>query len=89
MKYKVEFERTALKSLSKLDKYTLRMILNYISARLDGCENPREFGNPLSSNLAGLWRYRIGDYRIIVKIEDNKLIILVLTIGHRKETYNN
>lgn len=54
---------------------------------LEGCDNPRTFGKGLSANRAGQWRYRIGDYRLICYINDNELIILALSIGHRKEVY--
>ena len=88
MIYHVEFDKTVYKSLSKLDKYTSKMLLNWIDSKLEGCDNPRLHGKPLSSNLSGLWRYRVGDYRIIAKIEDDKVLILIVSIGHRREIYN-
>ena len=88
MKYHVEFTDSVYKELSKLDKYTAKMLINWISDKLDGTENPRTYGKALSANLVGLWQYRVGDYRIITKIEDDKLIILIIAIGHRKEKYN-
>ena len=88
MKYHVKFTDQVYKTLSKLDKYTAKMLINWISDKLDGIENPRIYGKALSANLAGLWRYRVGDYRIIAKIEDDKLIILIVTIGHRREIYD-
>lgn len=87
MKFKVEFSVSALKTLKKFDKYTQQILLNWIETNLEGCNNPRVHGKPLSANRAGQWRYRVGDYRIITLIEDNKLIILVLTIGHRRDIY--
>lgn len=50
-------------------------------------ENPRQYGKGLTANLSGQWRYRIGDYRLIAEIQDNKVVILILTIGHRLEIY--
>ncbi|MBQ7277150.1 MAG: type II toxin-antitoxin system RelE/ParE family toxin [Bacilli bacterium] len=88
MKYHVKFTDSVYKALSKLDKYTAKMLINWISDKLDGTENPRTYGKALSANLVGLWQYRVGDYRIITKIEDDKLIILIIAIGHRKEKYN-
>ena len=88
MKYHVKLTDSVYKTLSKLDKYTAKMLINWISDKLEGCENPRVYGKALSSNLSGLWRYRVGDYRIITKIEDYKLIILIVTIGHRREIYD-
>lgn len=88
MKYHIVFTESVLKTLSKLDKYTAKMLINWISDKLEGCENPRIYGKALSANLVGLWRYRVGDYRIIAKIEDGKLVILIVTIGHRREIYD-
>ena len=87
MSYTVEYTPKALKTLEKMDIFTQRMILDWIEKKLIGSENPRVFGKPLTENLQGLWRYRIGDYRIIAKIQDNRLVILLINIGHRKEIY--
>ena len=85
--YHVEFIKSVKKTLSKLDKYTQTIILNWIEKNLEGCNNPRLFGKPLSHDRKGQWRYRVGDYRIITLIQDNKLIILVIAIGHRRDIY--
>ena len=85
--YKVEYFPTAIKALEKMDNYVRRIIVEWIEKNLVDCEDPRIHGKPLSSNRAGQWRYRVGDYRIIAKIEDQKLVILVIAIGHRKEIY--
>ena len=87
MKYQVEYLPQVYKTLEKMDKYTQRIIIEWIEKNLVDCENPRIHGKPLAANRAGQWRYRIGDYRIIAKIEDNKLIILVIAIGHRRNIY--
>lgn len=87
MKYKVEYLPSVFKTLEKMDRFTKRIIVEWIEKHLVDCENPRAHGKPLSANRAGQWRYRIGDYRVIAKIEDDKLIILVIAIGHRKEIY--
>ena len=76
------------KEFKKLDNYTRRMIMSWIKKNLIGCENPRQHGKALVANRSGQWRYRIGDYRLICLIEDDELVILALTIGHRKEVYN-
>ena len=80
-------ETTALFDLEfkKLDKYTQRMIKSWICKNLVGCEDPRVHGKALSSNRKGQWRYRIGDYRLICDIQDEKLVILALCIGHRRD----
>ena len=88
MKYEVNYTAQVLKTLEKMDKFTKRILVDWIEKNLVGCENPRIHGKPLSSNRVGQWRYRVGDYRIIAKIEDDKLIILVITIGHRREVYD-
>ncbi len=88
MKYKVEFTQRALKDLKKLDRHTVALILGWIRKNLEGCENPRLHGRGLTANRSGQWRYRVGDYRLLAEIEDNKITILVLNIGHRREIYN-
>ena len=88
MKYKVEFTQRALKDLKKLDRHTAALILGWIRKNLEGCENPRLYGKGLTANRSGQWRYRVGDYRLLAEIEDDKIIILILSIGHRREIYN-
>ena len=87
MKYRIETTPKFEKEFKKLDKYTMRMIKSWILKNLVDCENPRNFGKGLTSNRSGQWRYRIGDYRLICKINDNELIILALSIGHRRDVY--
>ena len=89
MKYSVEYLPRVYKTLEKMDKFTRRMIVEWIEKNLVGCENPRQHGKPLTANRVGEWRYRVGDYRIIAKIEDEKLVILVISVGHRREIYNS
>ena len=87
MTYKVEYTEQAIKELKKIDKHTQFFILAWIEKNLVDCENPRQHGKGLTANRSGEWRYRGGDYRIIAEIEDDKVIILVLTVGHRREVY--
>ena len=87
MSYKVEYTEQAIKELRKIDKHTQFFILAWIEKNLVDCENPRQHGKGLTANRSGQWRYRVGDYRIIAEIEDDKVIILVLTVGHRTEVY--
>ena len=75
------------KEFKKLDKYTKKILATWIDKNLEGCENPRIQGKGLTSNRSGQWRYRIGDYRLICIIEDKELIILALTVGHRRDVY--
>lgn len=83
MKYRVEFTEVALKELKKLDKHTALFITAWIRKNLEGCSDPRRHGKGLTVNRNGQWRYRIGDYRLIAEIQDDKIIILILNIGHR------
>lgn len=87
MKYSIETTPRFEKEFKKLDKYTQRMIKNWIVKNLDGCNDPRQHGKGLTANRNGQWRYRIGDYRLICEIQDDELIILALTVGHRREVY--
>lgn len=88
MKYTVKYTAGAIKNLKKLDKHTQALILGWIEKNLMNCENPRQHGKCLTANRSGQWRYRIGDYRLICEIEDDKIVILILSIGHRREIYN-
>ena len=87
MRYTVEYTSKALKSLKKLDKPVLLMIKSWIEKNLIGTTEPRRHGKGLTSNRSGQWRYRVGDYRIIADIEDEKLIILVVEVEHRSRVY--
>lgn len=87
MRYIVEYTSKALKSLKKLDKPVLLMIKSWIEKNLIGTTEPRRHGKGLTSNRSGQWRYRVGDYRIIADIEDEKLIILVVEVEHRSRVY--
>ena len=76
------------KEFKKLDKFTQKILATWIDKNLEGCENPRIQGKGLTSNRSRQWRYRIGDYyRLICIIEDKELIILALTVGHRRDIY--
>lgn len=88
MSYKVEFTERALKDLKKLNRHTAALILGLVRKNLENCENPRLHGKGLTANRSEEWRYRVGDYRLLAKIDDNKILILVLNVGHRREIYN-
>lgn len=87
-KYKINYTAKAIKSLSKLDKYTRNLIFAWIDKNLVDCENPRIHGKALTENRTGQWRYRIGDYRLICEINDDEIVVLVLEIGHRRSIYD-
>ena len=88
MSYSVETTSRFDKEFKKLDRYTQRMIKAWIDKNLEGCTDPRQHGKGLTANRSGQWRYRIGDYRLICQIEDDRLVILALNIGHRREVYD-
>lgn len=87
MSYIVEFTEQAKKDLKKMDKHTTAFILGWIRKNLEGCSDPRQHGKGLVANHSGEWRYRIGDYRLIAEIKEEKVIILILTVGHRRDVY--
>ena len=87
MKYQVQLTDRAKKQLSKLDKTTGKLIASWIYKNLVGCENPRLHGKGLTADRSGQWRYRVGDYRLIAEIQENKILILIVEIGHRRDVY--
>lgn len=87
MKYRVVFSNEARKELKKLDKHTALFIMAWIRKNLEGCSDPRRHGKGLIANRSGQWRYRIGDYRLIAEILDEEIVILILSIGHRRDIY--
>ncbi len=87
MSWRVAYTEEAMKSLRKMDPSTRAMLLTWIRKRLDGCPDPRAFGKGLTANRSGQWRYRVGDWRILARIEDDRVVILILEIGHRSEVY--
>ena len=87
MMYRVETSLGFDRKFRKLDKYTQRMLKAWITKNLIGCEDPRVHGKGLTANRSDQWRYRIGDYRLICQIEDAQLVILALSVGHRRDIY--
>ena len=87
MAYSLIFTKEADKQIAKLDPGIRRMILKWFDKNVNGCLDPRAHCKALSANRAGQWRYRIGDYRAIVVIEDNRLIVLCIHVAHRREVY--
>jgi len=83
----VEISDVAERQLRKLDRQIHKCILDWLDDRLEGCKNPRHFGEPLKGDHAGFWRYRIGNYRVLCEIQDQYVVVLVLTIGLRKQVY--
>ncbi len=88
MAWKIELSAQVDRDLAKLDPPQTKRILKFLHERIAPLDNPRSIGQALQgSRLGEFWKYRVGDYRLICKIEDNRLLILVLRVGHRREVY--
>lgn len=88
MAWRVELAESADRELSKHDPQQQKRILKFLHDRVAKLDNPRSIGQALQgSRLGEFWRYRVGDYRLICRIEDDRLIVLVLRVGHRREIY--
>ena len=77
----------ALKELKKIDRTTQRRIRDYLKDRISVAKDVRQFGKALHGSKKELWRYRVGNYRILTKIEDKQLIVLVISVNHRSKVY--
>ena len=87
MAWRIEITRTAEKQITKLDRAAQKSILHFLRERLKSASDPRQWGKALQGGKRGLWRYRVGDYRLICDILDEKITILILEVGHRKDVY--
>ncbi len=87
MSYQLMLSNKARKQLKKLDPPVAEMIIRWLKANVDGVDNPRKHGKVLTGEYKDLWRYRVGNYRIICDVRDRELIILALAVGHRKDIY--
>jgi mRNA interferase RelE/StbE len=87
--WQIEWDDRARKELRKLDFSIQKEIFYYLQDRILKSDNPRDFGQNLSANKVGLWRYRVGDYRLICILENHNFVVLVISIGHRKEIYDD
>ena len=86
--WRVEFHPDAARDLRKLGHEARRLVLTYLRKRIATTDDPRRFGHPLVGDLKGFWRYRVGDFRVLVSIKDDRLLVLVVTVGHRREVYD-
>jgi len=87
MAWNVEVSPRAQRQLDELDKPVARRISKFLYERIGKLNDPRQIGEPLQGTLSELWRYRVGEYRIICSLEHQRLVVLVLRIGHRREVY--
>jgi len=81
----VEIGDFAERQLRKLDRQVQKRLLDWLDDRLEGCKNPRHFGEPLKGDLSGMWRYLVRDFRIVCEIQDRRLVVLALAVGHRRQ----
>ncbi len=87
MAWAVDFEPRAVDELKKLDRVGQRRIVEFLQSRIAGNHDPRALGKPLTGDKVGLWRYRIGAYRAVCRINDARRAVLVLRIAHRRDVY--
>lgn len=85
--WRIEYAWSVRKELKKIDPATRRRIRSYLEDGVAQLENPRQRGKRLKGQLSDLWRYRIGDYRVVCQLRDETLVVLVLRVGHRREVY--
>ena len=85
--WRVEFDRAAVRDLRKLGLEGERRVLRFLRERIAGSNDPRRLGHALTGDRKGLWRCRVGNYCIIAAMEDDRFVVLVVTVGHRREVY--
>ncbi len=88
MIWQIEFEQAAAREFRKLDPQTQRRIRDYLKNRVLAVDDPRSKGKALKGSMHVLWRYRIGNYRVVCDIRDSELLILIVRVAHRREVYD-
>jgi len=83
----IEWSDGAIKDLKSLDPKSVRRIRDFLVQRVAALGTPRHVGEPLVGNFKGFWRYRVGSYRVVCRLEDDRLVVFVVTIGHRRDVY--
>jgi mRNA interferase RelE/StbE len=83
----IEIKHPAEKQIRKLDRQAQELIIRFLRERVAPADYPRQWGKPLHGEKRGLWRYRVGDYRLICDIQDERITVLALVVGHRKDVY--
>ena len=89
MSWDYRLESSALRNLRDLGPSVRADIFAYLDLRVRGATDPRQFGRPLRGDLKGYWRYRVRDYRVLCRFEDNILIVVVIAVGHRASIYED
>jgi mRNA interferase RelE/StbE len=88
MAWKIEFDPTARRELEKLDKTVSARILRFLHERLETLDDPRKIGERLQGTLRNFWKYRVGDYRVICSLKDDRMVVVVVRVGHRRHIYH-
>lgn len=88
MSWGYKISEKALKQLKKLGPAPAKKIIAFLDHRLSGCDDPRKFGKALKGDLGEFWRYRVDDLRVICKLQDEELIVLIVRVGHRRDIYD-
>ncbi|WP_026331305.1 type II toxin-antitoxin system RelE/ParE family toxin [Thioalkalivibrio sp. ALE11] len=88
MTWRIEYARSAQKEVQKLDQQARKRIRHYLERRVAHMHDPRTLGKPLKGRFSELWRYRVGDYRVVCELRDELLVVLVVRIGHRRGVYD-
>ena len=89
MNWDYELSADALAALRRLGPSVAAKVIAYLDGRIRGVANPRLFGKPLRGRMKGLWRYRVEDYRLLCRLEDRRLVVLVVEVGHRSRVYED
>lgn len=88
MAYRIEFDPDAMKDLKKLDRPVQQRLIGFLRERVAQLANPRSIGEALTgAGLGHYWKYRVGDWRIVCDIQDDRVVVRVLRVGNRKEVY--
>ena len=87
MTWSIRYQKAAIKALAKLDAGERATLLKFLNETLPTMDNPRSKGEPLHGKLSEYWKYRVGDYRVVVQILDKELVVTVVFVGNRKEIY--
>lgn len=85
--WELEYSETALRQLRKMDANQRMLVLSWMDKNIDGCSDPRVQGKPLVGQLSGAWRYRIGNYRVLCDLQDDRAVVIAIKVGHRREVY--
>jgi mRNA interferase RelE/StbE len=86
--WQIEWVDQAVKEFKKIDRPAQRNIQKFLKERIETHQNPKRFGEPLRKTFVGFWKYRVGDYRVICQIQEQRVVVLVIRVGHRRSIYD-